>query len=85
MKYRKRPVVIEAFKLGVDNIPDWFMDRVTSNQNVLHNIHGVTDASIITLEGTMRANHGDYVIQGVKGEQYTCRADIFEAAYEVVE
>jgi len=87
VKARKKPVVIECFQLGVDDIPDWFMDRVSTNQNVLHNIDmdlRTGSASITTLEGTMRADFGDYVIQGVKGEQYPCKADIFEATYEKV-
>ena len=36
MKYRKKPVVIEAFRLGIDYIPDWFMDKVASNDIILH-------------------------------------------------
>lgn len=35
-----------------------------------------------TLEGTMRADRGDWIITGVKGEQYPCKPDIFEATYE---
>jgi hypothetical protein len=40
---------------------------------------------IVTLEGTMRADVGDYVITGVKGEVYPCKPDIFDATYEPVE
>lgn len=39
---------------------------------------------INTLEGTMMANNGDYIIRGVKGEYYPCKPDIFEATYEAV-
>jgi len=39
---------------------------------------------IVTLEGTMRAETGDWIITGVKGEQYPCKPDIFEATYEAV-
>lgn len=38
-----------------------------------------------TLEGTMRGNPGDYLIQGVKGEYYPCKPDIFEETYEKTE
>ena len=38
-----------------------------------------------TLEGDLMAQPGDYIITGVAGEQYPCRADIFEATYEEVE
>jgi hypothetical protein len=40
---------------------------------------------IVTLEGTMRADVGDYVITGVKGETYPCKPDIFMATYELVD
>ena len=43
------------------------------------------DAFIETLEGTMRVTYGDWVIKGVKGELYPCKADIFEQSYEAVE
>ena len=89
MKYRKKPVVIEAFRLGIDNIPDWFMNEVTSNNVILRrrDTHDPETlmAEIGTLEGVMTAKYGDYVIQGVIGELYPCRADIFEETYELVE
>ena len=90
-KYRKKPVVIEAFKLGVDYIPDWFMDAVTANEVILHGTSSGfyhipdTNADIHTLEGWHHANYGDYIIRGVKGELYPCKADIFDMTYEVVE
>ncbi len=82
-RYRKKPVVIEAFKLGYDPMPDWFMHRVTSNVVFLH-MNGIKDghAIIRTLEGEMRADAGDMVILGVKQEVYPCKNDIFEATYE---
>lgn len=40
---------------------------------------------IETLEGTMKANIGDYIITGIKGEKYPCKPDIFEMMYELVE
>lgn len=42
-------------------------------------------ATIATLEGTMTAKIGDWIIRGVKGELYPCKADIFEATYESVQ
>jgi hypothetical protein len=88
-KYRKKPVVIEAFKLGVDYMPDWFMDAVTANEVILHGsssgFHHVADTNvdIHTLEGWHHANYGDYIIRGVKGELYPCKAEIFDMTYEV--
>lgn len=88
MKYRKKPVEVEAFKLGVDYIPDWFMDKVTTNDIFLRpGIPGIGDmsADITTLEGLMRANYGDFIIKGVAGEIYPCKPDIFMQTYELVE
>lgn len=39
---------------------------------------------IVTLEGTMHASVGDYIITGVQGERYPCKPDIFEATYEAI-
>lgn len=90
MKYRKKPVVIEAFKLGVDHMPDWFMDAVTENKIILHGTSSGfdhvddTNADIETLEGWIHADYGDYIIRGVKGEIYPCKPDIFKMTYEAV-
>lgn len=84
MKYRKKPIVVDAFKLGVDYIPDWFMDAVTANEVVLHGEHGSTNADIHTLEGWIHASYGDYIIRGVAGEIYPCYPPIFRQTYEEV-
>ena len=90
MKYRKKPVVIEAFQFYVDNMPDWFMDAVSNNTVILHNCnykrYSINEAycEIKTLEGVHRCNGGDYVIKGIKGELYPCKADIFKQTYEEV-
>lgn len=80
-KYRKKPVVIDAWQLTKENIeagiPDWIdTDQVS--------IFGEANAfaEIRTLEGTMQASYGDYIIKGVQGEFYPCKPDIFEATYE---
>lgn len=86
MKYRKKPVVIEAFKLGHDPMPDWFCDEVTLDRIQTWNLDkrwrgGPDVAAIKTLGGEMRAFKGDWIIQGVKGEIYPCKPEIFEATY----
>ena len=87
--YRKKPVVIEAFKFYVDSIPDWFMDKVTTNDVILKNCnykqYSIDEAycEIKTLEGVMRGNGGDFIIKGVSGEIYPCKSDIFEKTYEL--
>ena len=85
MKYRKRPVVIEAVRLIDPETPatiaDWCSGKVC----------GVGDLSkkvwieVETLEGIMRADYGDWIIKGIKGEFYPSKHDIFEATYEKVE
>ena len=87
-KFRKKPVVIEAFKYGIDYRPDWFSDKVTSNEIITYVGTDLRDPSeyyceIKTLEGIMRGNCGDYIIKGVKGEIYACKPDIFEMTYEL--
>ena len=83
MKYRKKPVVIEAFKLGHDFMPDWFLDKKNSNEITDGRFRGGPDFALInTLEGQMRAENGDYIIKGVKGEIYPCKPDIFEQTYD---
>ena len=91
MKYKKKPVTIEAFQLNDRGLisEDWFWDAVSQNTIIIHNFGKYNDEAawceIKTLEGTMVANPGDYIIKGVKGEIYPCKPDIFEKTYEVVE
>ena len=88
--FRKKPVVIEAFCLGVDAMPDWFVNARNSGlvrtyaENNEEGPFGseLSHATIETLEGTHRADHGDWVIRGVKGELYPCKPDIFSMTYE---
>lgn len=80
-QFRKKPIVVEAycFNQQRDNFrPDWFQDAVSANTIVTH-----PDCAFIrTLEGTMCADIGDWIIKGVKGELYPCKPDIFAATYE---
>lgn len=85
MKARKKSVVVEAFRMGMEQIPDWFMDKVTSNTVILSRNANETYCHIETLEVTMRADYGDYIIRGVNGELYPCKPDIFEKTYDVVD
>ena len=85
MKYRKKPVVIEAFKYSANTdetvvIPVWFIHACRDGVVFAK---GKKDC-IKTLEGDMEINDGDYVIKGIKGELYPCKPDIFEASYERV-
>lgn len=88
MKYRKKPVVIEAFKLNSRGLigEEWFWDAVSENRIITYNFgkNYPQDAwcEIKTLEGIMVAKTGDYIIRGVEGEIYPCKPDIFEKTYE---
>jgi hypothetical protein len=75
MKYRKKPVVVEAIRWTGENAEEvgTFCDRYSMGPDGLH---------IITLEGVMRATPGDFIIKGVNGEFYPCKPDIFEKTYE---
>lgn len=83
MKFRKKPVVIDAIqledsvgclmdlsRLGLDPVDCSYEDK------------GNLVLKIETLEGTMTANVGDYIIKGVNEEFYPCKPDIFEKTYE---
>lgn len=59
-KYRKRPIIVEAYQTDVEMI-----------------IH--------TLEGDLKADPGDFIITGINGEQYPCKAEVFKKTYELYE
>ena len=59
MKFRKKPIIIEAYQ--------------TKEKKIIQ-----------TLEGPLRAAPGDWIITGLRGEQYPCKPDIFEKTYELV-
>jgi hypothetical protein len=79
MKFRKKPVVIEAMQLTLDSaqrVRD-FCGGILFDQSPMPPC-----IAIRTLEGVMRADLGDWVIRGVKGEFYPCKPDVFAATYE---
>lgn len=86
MKFRKKPVEIEALRLTEEAAHDallWIRaGGAKANFVALQRFRGI---DIYTLEGTMRADVGDWIIRGVQGEFYPCKPDIFEATYEPVE
>lgn len=81
-RYRKKPIVIDAFRLGRRGMPTpapaWFgtpdPDSITAEGLLLR-----------TPEGVMLARWGDWIIRGVRGEIYPCNPWIFHATYEIVE
>lgn len=84
MKFRKKPVVIEAVQwTGSNNIAIKCLMSKKKSRSTLY--HFANDKVIIqTLEGEMVASPNDWVIVGVKGEAYPCKPDIFAATYDPV-
>lgn len=82
MRYRKKPVMIEAVQFTRDTVEDVkgfcpvLYPQVRNEQ--------VEFAFVQTLEGQVTASLGDYIIKGVDGEFYPCKPDIFRKTYEVV-
>lgn len=97
MKYRKKPVVIEAIQLtgedsNIKNVLEFIgqtidlrhsvsKDKFTEYCDIVRSDNGLT---IKTLEGRMKASIGDYIIKGVSNEFYPCKPDIFALTYENV-
>ena len=99
MKYRKKPVEIEAFQMTEErrwnNVdwPQWMhlaWNKPDNEEGALNCLQesdrteGECDLWICTLEGVHKVTFGDWIIQGVQGELYPCKPDIFEATYEPV-
>ena len=91
MKYRKKPVEIEAYIHDSTNIeiksneyimPKW-VAKAFETGVMRYDDHDVL--KIKTPEGVMTARDGDYIIKGVKGEIYPCKPDIFKKTYERVD
>ena len=84
MKYRKKPVIIEAIQWTGDNYNE--MDGfITVDHGYQADFGGNLGVAIPTLEGVMIAQEGDYIIKGVNGEFYPCKPDIFVKTYDSVE
>ncbi|UZT82133.1 hypothetical protein [Caproicibacterium sp. BJN0003] len=90
MKYRNKPIEVEAFCLDFRKpMPEWFFNKVNEgaiSYKVRAGACGERDisADIKTLEGIMHASRGDYIIKDVNGEIYPCKPNIFKKTYEPV-
>lgn len=89
MKYRKKPIVIDAFQYDGDlmyatgdyYVPDWAVQAF--NDGILfYDENQPWNLYVKTLEGSMLVSVGDFVIKGVNNELYPCKPDIFEKTYE---
>jgi hypothetical protein len=85
LKYRKKPVIIDAWEF--DGALDFSKTLPKEVKDATKTIRLTQDGKlkIRTLEGDMYADRGDMIIKGVEGEFYPCKPDIFEATYEKVE
>ena len=99
LRWRKKPVVIEAWRFdptspptevpswvplswfAIENVPEYYPRQFDGKIEVRYR-KGSPIINVPTLEGTMTARIGDWIIRGVKGEVYPCKPDIFEATYE---
>jgi len=75
-KWRKKPVVVEAIQFTGENWSE------VENFVPVGKYNDDGTFSIVTLEGEMKVEKGDYIIRGVKGEFYPCKPDIFRETYE---
>lgn len=82
MKFRKKPIIIEAEQWFPDKNVDCVKFGITINSLTGNYVKA---HMIETLEGTMTVSPGDWIIKGVNGEFYPCKPDIFEKTYEPVE
>ena len=85
--YKKKPVIIQAIQWkgnNLDNVKEFVKDNLICRS--MNNVLSVGDDNLIleikTLEGNHICSLGDYIIQGIKGEFYPCKPDIFKATYE---
>lgn len=85
-RYRKKPIEVVAHRIGDDGWPDEIWEGVNCNQIVLHlgRTHDKVTGhvEILTREGVMRGEVGDWIIRGVMGEFYPCKPAVFAASYE---
>lgn len=96
-KFRKKPVVVEAFQMtkkrrhDVTEWPDWLRRAWVQSAEGVGGLFVANDdpeqdrLCISTLEGICRVGWGDFIVQGVAGELYPCKPDIFEATYEPIQ
>lgn len=87
-KYRKKPVIINAFQLTWEvivtkTLPDWIIGskniKILFNEKIKNSQYAIID----TIDGRMQANANDWIIQGVIGEIYPCKNEVFEKTYEL--
>jgi hypothetical protein len=90
LKFRKRPLEVDAFQWPSDNPPNWWKEMlavedseaVGNAREYLQFLGNPPHALIATLEGVVRVNRGDWIIRNTEGDVYPCNPDIFTQLYE---
>lgn len=87
MRYRSKPVEIEAVRFlhspeERKELFDWMREK-RAKAEFISDLDG-DRIEVVTLEGTMKALPGDWIIQGTEGEFYPCKPSVFERKYEPV-
>lgn len=85
MKYKKKPIIVEAIQLLNDDYSIEECLNVFITDDDIKTVKNDKHIRIQTLEGDMKASFGDYIIKGVNEEFYPCKPDIFEKTYESIE
>lgn len=93
-KYKKKPVIIEAFQYDGDlmgsngnyYVPNWAVKAYKSGYMYFDSLDPKPPCELFikTLKGTHHASVGDYIIQGIGGEIYPCKPDTFVETYELI-
>ncbi len=87
MRFRKKPVEIEAFQFQADPgrvpTPEW-LAAALNNGTAWYQGGDEPYITLGTPEGEMRANVGDWIVKGIKNELYPVKDDVFQATYERV-
>ena len=83
-KYRTKPCEIEAIQFTGDNLQQ--IEKFAKKDCMGAGFEGDKCIYLLieTLEGTMKASIGDYIIKGLRGEFYPCKPDVFEKKYELI-
>ena len=99
MRFRKKPVVIEAFQMTRERRQDnsegpWWLHQAWNKERGMlgavcpsdyPHSNGTDNVAVCTLRGECVLEWDDWIIRGVQGELYPCKPDIFEATYEAVD
>lgn len=87
MKFKKKPIVIDAWQVGTSDKPHWLNVEILNDQieeftNHIGKYYLIRNDNVV--EGRLEAHQGQWIIRGVKGELYVCDNDIFGMSYDVV-